>query len=177
MQRRYRVLVHTAHGVQALIPDAIETCVGLPRLTPLEQTAPWVLGAFDLRGELVPVIGIGILRGEPPPIAAPTDLVLVISAAGFPVGIHTNRPPCVEPLQPHRLRETRSAWIDINRLNLTASAEPRGLDAETRLARFERRLSQQALQRLERRARCYGDFTGIAPPAAPAATPVRHWPA
>lgn len=178
MQRSYRVLMHSARAVHPLVPDGIDTCLGLPRLTPLEQTAPWVLGAFDLRGELVPVVSLGVLTGERTPPAAATDLVLVVLAAGFPLGLYSPRPVCIEPLPAPRQGLARGArrqiGIDLSRLRLTATDKVKGPDAETRLARFERRLSASALARLELRARRYGDFAGAPPPTTAAWSPAQQ---
>jgi hypothetical protein len=169
MQRRSCVLVHTAGGIVAVLLDGLDTCLALPRLTALEQTAPWVLGAFDLRGELVPVISIGLLCGERAPLAAATDLVLVASAAGYPVGIHSHRPVCIECLPPACIAARARRRIHLDRLCLTAASRTGA--AEMRLARFERRLSRQALGRMELRACRYGDFAGVRRRDASAAAP------
>ncbi len=173
MQRNYRVLICTGHGLQCLLTEGIDTCLGLPRLTALEQTAPWVLGAFDLRGELVPVVDLGVFSGGPAPLAAITDLVLVVLAGGFPLGLYSARPVRIEP--------STSAWptfaaahsIDLSQLPLAAPANVAATSAERRLARFERRLTSQALRRLEQRARCYGEFAG-SPQLQPVPTPALH---
>jgi hypothetical protein len=154
----YRVLVRTAHGVRALLADGIDACLPLPRLTPLGQTASCVLGAFDLRGELVPVISIGLLLGEPSPRAAPTDLVLVVLAAGFPVGLYTPRPACIERLPV--AAAPRRGEIALGDLHLTVAGPDAQAVAERRLARFERGLTPQALHRLGQRASRYGEFIG-----------------
>lgn len=186
MQRSYRATVHTGRGVRGLIADRIDTCVGLPRLTPLEQTAPWVLGAFDLRGDLVPVIGLGVLHGEPVPWAAATDLVLVVVAAGFPLALHSARPVRIEPLSQSAPRWDRGhlqagasapgglGYMDLSQLALTARHVGGYADAERRLAQFEQRLSVQALNRLEQRARRYGDFAGPSPVASRTPTPAQQ---
>ena len=153
----YRVFVRTASGLQAVLADGIETCVALPRLTPLEQTAPYVLGAFDLRGELVPVISLGLLLGERTPRASLSDLVLVVSAATFPLGLYSARPLCIQALSWLPIDARRRGGIELKRLGLTVTAQDTVPDAETRLARFERGLTQQALYRLEQRARRYGE--------------------
>jgi hypothetical protein len=171
MQRRYCVLMQTTGGVAAVIPDGLETCLALPRLTALEQTEPWVLGAFDLRGELVPVISIEMLCGGGAPPAAASDLVVVAAAGGFPMGLHASRPVCIETLAPTPVAARARRCIHLNRLCLTAATGAGA--AEARLARFERQLSQQALRRLELRAHHYGDFTGLRRPPAPAAAPGR----
>jgi hypothetical protein len=152
----YRVLVRTAHGVRALLADDIDDCLPLPRLTPLGETAGCVLGAFDLRGELVPVISLGLLAGERSPCAAPTDLVLVVFAASFPVGLYTPRPACIEWLPARSV--ARRDEIDLRDVRLTVAGPDGQRAAETRLARFERGLTPQALRRLEQRARRYGEF-------------------
>jgi hypothetical protein len=156
MHRTDRIHVRRVQGLCTLMLDGVIGCVGLPRLTPLEQTAPWVLGAFDLRGELVPVISIELLLGRRRPVASPADLVLVGRAAGFPLGVHTSGLVCIEAAAAGGT--VRGDVLDLNDIRLTDAGT--GADAEARLADFERRLSEQALQRLEQRARRYGDFVG-----------------
>lgn len=186
MPRSYRALVHTGRGVRSSIAERIDTCVGLPRLTPLEQTAPWVLGAFDLRGDLVPVIGLGMLHGEPIPRAAATDLVLIVLAGGFPLALHSARPVRIEPIPPSDTlsgpglaqAEQQSpgglGCIELSRLPLAARNTAGHADAERRLAQFERRLCAQALIELEQRARRYGDFAGPSPAIPLTPTPAQQ---
>jgi hypothetical protein len=186
MPRSYRALVHTGRGVRGSIADRVDTCVGLPRLTPLEQTAPWVLGAFDLRGDLVPVIGLGVLHGEPIPRAAATDLVLIVLAGGFPLALHSARPVRIEPMPPSDAlsnpglaqagQQSAGALdcIELSRLPLTARDSAGHTDAERRLAQFERQLSAQALRQLEQRARRYGDFAGPSPALPLTPTPAQQ---
>ncbi len=174
MQQGFRVLVCTARGVQAVLVDDIDTCVALPRLTPLEQTASCVLGAFELRGELVPVISLGMLRGEPTPPAAPSDLVLVVSTATFPLGLYSARPVCIQALSRLAIGPRRRELIELRRLRFTVAAIGTYPDAETRLARFERALTRQALRRLEQRARRYGELAAGWRPCAATAASARH---
>lgn len=175
MRRSYRVLVRTARGVRVVVADAIDTCLGLPRLTPLEQTAPCVLGAFDLRGELVPVLSLGMLCGESAPVAAVSDLVLVVLAGAFPIGLHSSRPLCIEPCRAGSAGHARPDAVELRQVRLTVAEDAARPDAERRLARFERGLSTHSLSRLEQRACRYGDFAGSPPPKAPAPTPAQHW--
>lgn len=186
MQRSYRALVHTGRGVRGVIADRIDTCVGLPRLTPLEQTTSWVLGAFDLRGDLVPVIGVGVLHGEPIPRAAATDLLLIVLARGFPLALHSARPVRIEPILRSdtlcgpgvaRAQHQYSGGLDcieLSRLPLTARNSVGQTDAERRLAQFERRLSARAISQLESRARRYGDFAGPSPAMPLTPTPAQQ---
>ncbi|WP_295543304.1 chemotaxis protein CheW [uncultured Thiohalocapsa sp.] len=191
LQRNCRVTVYTVRAVRSLIAEGVDTCLGLPRLTPLEQTAPWVLGAFELRGDLVPVVSLGVLRGEPIPSAAVTDLVLVVLSAGYPLGLHSTRPVRIESLAAtnagrnagHARRSPRRlvphpvglGYVDLSRLRLTGVDVAGRSDAEARLAQFERHLSAQALERLEQRTRRYaGDFAGPRPPPPLTQTPAQQ---
>jgi hypothetical protein len=117
----------------------------------------------------VPVISIGLLFGERPPRAAPTDLVLVAVAAGFPVGLLADRPVRIDPLPPRGARPRDV--VDLKQLRLTAAEADVHPDAEMRLASFERGLTAQARRRLEQRARRYGEFAMLRRPSAHAAVP------
>ncbi len=155
-QRIDCVWVRTDSGRRAVQLDRVESCVALPRLTPLDQTAPWVLGAFDLHGQLVPVISLDLLLGLRAPAASATDLVLVGRARGFPMGIRCVRPPHIE--RQHQARLARDI-VDLRQIRMT---DPLGGDAEMRLAEFERQLNAPSLRQLDRRAACYGEFTAPA---------------
>lgn len=84
-----RFLVFTlGQGVYALPAGAVRDCLSLPRLTPLDETAPWVIGAFDLHGELTPVISLDVYRGGLLPPAGMGDLVIVTTVSGHPLALH-----------------------------------------------------------------------------------------
>lgn len=86
-----RFLVFTlANGVYALRARQVRDCLSLPRLTALDDTAAWVIGAFDLRGELVPVISLAVRLGQPLPPARPADLVIITRRRGQPLGLHAD---------------------------------------------------------------------------------------
>jgi chemotaxis signal transduction protein len=87
-----RFLVFTEGDVRyALEVRRVRESLRLPRLTVLEETAPWVVGAFDLRGELVPVVSLARCFHHRIPAAAVSELVIITDAGGHPLGLHASR--------------------------------------------------------------------------------------
>lgn len=160
----------------ALPAAAVRSCLSLPRLTALDDTAPWVIGAFDLHGELTPVISIASYLGAQPAPAGRGDLVIVTEAGGHPLGLHADGLLGTEPAtadtqaRPDRGATPRqvplaggSACLVLpERLPISASdagsADPR---ADLRLDRFEARLGAADLEVMERRAARYSGLVDV----------------
>jgi hypothetical protein len=145
--------VETRQGLRTLVADQIEGCLALPRLTPLDHTAPWVLGGFELRGELVPVISLDLLAGLDAPIARLADVVVLARSAGFPIGIHAHG-----PIHPQSDRHGTSDAGQLDALDLATIClgdVDVTDDAEGRLDAFERSLDDLSVHELARRARAY----------------------
>jgi len=163
----------------ALEAHRVRESVRLPRLTALGETAPWVVGAFELRGELVPVVSPASCLHRPVPAAAVSDLVIVADAGGHPLGLHASRvlglnPPLHRPVP---LTETDDAeapstllraevtlddgvaWIlDPERIHIHARDVSEVDDLpDGRISAFERAASPTDLATMDRRAvRCSG---------------------
>ncbi|TVQ84712.1 MAG: chemotaxis protein CheW [Chromatiaceae bacterium] len=169
-----RFLVFTlAAGVYALRAGQVSDYLSLPRLTVLDETAAWVIGAFDLRGELVPVISLAVRLGQPMTPGSPADLVIITRVRGQPLGLHADAllgtevavapgddpagnhapgpaPPLVTDLG---LPGGRAGLVDPTQVRLAVAAPAVGIPSpEARLAAFERRLNAAALAVLEQRA-------------------------
>lgn len=74
----------------ALAASRVHDLLSVPRLSPLDETAPWVIGGFDLHGALTPVVSLCAWLGEPLPVASPGDLIIVTRVRGDPLGIHAD---------------------------------------------------------------------------------------
>jgi len=160
-------LVLMLNGATFAVPATrVQQCLSLPRLTALDDTAPWVVGAFDLHGDLMPVISLDVyLNGVMSP-AQRGDLVVVLKVSGHPVGLRADGVLGVEPAAQAVAMTAATvkftlpggdAWlIAPEHLSLSASdagcEEPR---AEERLRAFERALSATDLQVMEARAMRY----------------------
>jgi purine-binding chemotaxis protein CheW len=85
-------LIFSERGMRYALPASrIREALRLPRLTALEETAPWVLGAFELRGELVPLLSPALcLRHPPIPSAQLSDLAVVADCIGHPMAFHAD---------------------------------------------------------------------------------------
>lgn len=53
-------------------------------ITPLPMTPPYILGIFNMRGQIIPILDIRLKLGKP---RADEDLLIVISYAGTQAGI------------------------------------------------------------------------------------------
>jgi chemotaxis signal transduction protein len=175
-----RFLVFTEGEVRyALELNEVRESLRLPRLTVLEETAPWVVGAFDLRGELVPVVSPATCLRQPVPAAAVSDLVIVADAGGHPLGLHASDVLGLKPARslPTPLAETDdaattaplpcaevtfadgTAWVlkpERIRIHARDAAEVADLP-DGRIRDFEQGISPSDLATLDRRAiRCGG---------------------
>lgn len=164
--------------IYAVAAALLRCCLSLPRLTVLDGTPQHLLGAFDLRGELAPVISPAVLSGLPLRPARCSDLVIVVELHGHPVALHADLVLGVEPVYPSarapgytgdqqaggariRLVGGEALLIDPALIVLsadTAEADPGAVEA--RLAAFESGLDRASLQALEERARRYGGLAG-----------------
>ena len=171
-----RFLVFTAGKARYALPAArVREALLLPRLTALDETPPWVLGAFDLHGELAPMISIERCLGDPTPSASVNDLAIALEVAGHPLAIHARALLSVDRAEP-RLpnwpaadesdnvlfeRELPiadgAAWLlSPERIRLGARDVIDVADLpDRRLLAFERDLDAAALRRLDDRARWY----------------------
>jgi|GEM_PF-2026620 len=169
-------LVFSERGLRYALPaGGIREALRLPRLTALEETAPWVLGAFELRGELVPLLSPALcLRHPPIPAAQLSDVAVVADCDGHPLAFHADE---ITTLSPARrvlsiptdasgngnliayeiaLDDGIARVLDPRRLRLHAldAAEVSDLP-DGRLNSFEQTLDDRALQQLSARAAQY----------------------
>jgi purine-binding chemotaxis protein CheW len=70
-------------AVREVVPD--------PEVTPLPGGPPWLLGIFNLRGEVVPLFDTAWLLGLEP--APPADQVTVADTAAGPAGLVSHQRP------------------------------------------------------------------------------------
>ncbi len=154
----------------------LHTCLSLPRLTALDDTPHHLIGAFDLRGELTPVISPAALGGASLTPAATGDLLVVVDAEGHPLALHADTVLGIEPLRSRRWRsatEARSVsqvrlsggfarFLDPTQIPLVVEPGLRGeSSAEARLRAFEHNLDAAALSLLEARAERYRGLADV----------------
>jgi chemotaxis signal transduction protein len=153
----------------------MRSCLSLPRLTPLDDTPDYLIGAFDLRGELAPVVSLAVLSGKPLKPAGNGDLIIVVDVGENPLAFHADAMLGVEPVRAEPWAKAYNAadaavlevvlsgghaWlVEPTAIHLVAqTARPASGAAEQRLRAFERRLSATALSQLEERAERYRRF-------------------
>jgi chemotaxis signal transduction protein len=154
----------------AVAAERLLTCLSIPRLTALDDTPPYLVGAFDLRGELAPVVSPAVLSGSALQPASCGDLLVVVDAGGDPLALHADTMLGVEPLcnQPWERRSGpagvmqvslsggRAHLIDPSLIRLVADTGGWAhQSSDERLLSFERGLDSAALALLETRAERY----------------------
>jgi hypothetical protein len=180
-------LVLMLNGATFAVPATrIQQCLSLPRLTALDDTAPWVVGAFDLHGDLMPVISLDVYLNGVMSAAQRGDLVVALKVSGHPVGLRADGVLGVEPAAPAVAVSAATvkftlpggdAWLVApEHLSLSASdagcEEPR---AEERLRTFERALSATDLQVMEARAMRYSGLLAEPMDDVDTAQDVERW--
>jgi purine-binding chemotaxis protein CheW len=71
----------------ALDARAVQEVVWLPELSPIEEMPPYIRGVFNLRGEVMPVLDLGLRFGYECQQAAPQDRVVIITEGSHRIGI------------------------------------------------------------------------------------------
>ena len=169
-------LIFSERGGRYALPAAIvREALRLPRLTALEETAPWVLGAFELRGELVPLVSPSLCLHHPPiPTARLSDLAVVADRDGHPLAFYANEittlaiPRRVLPIPADSaddgniiayeiaLEDGIARVLDPARVRLHATDTTEVSDLpDQRLSAFEQALDASAIERFAARATRY----------------------
>ncbi len=76
--------------------------VPLPEIVPLEETPHYVVGVFDLRGRIVPVIDLNLRFGHSPQRCRLEDCVIVLERAGSAIGLLVNEVQNVRDVTPEQ---------------------------------------------------------------------------
>lgn len=71
----------------ALDARAVQEVVWLPELSPIEEMPPYIRGVFNLRGEVVPVLDLGLRFGYEREQAAAQDRVVILTEGSHRIGI------------------------------------------------------------------------------------------
>lgn len=71
----------------ALDARAVQEVVWLPALSPIEEMPPYIRGVFNLRGEVVPVLDLGLRFGYALEQAAAQDRVVILTEGSHRIGI------------------------------------------------------------------------------------------
>ena len=69
---------------------AVREIVPLPELIPLEESPAYIVGVFDLRGQIVPVIDLNLRFGHPQQRFLLKDCIVILEQVGGVVGILVN---------------------------------------------------------------------------------------
>jgi purine-binding chemotaxis protein CheW len=96
-----RFLIFSEQGLRYALPASrVREALLLPRLTVLEETPPWVVGAFERHGMLVPLIGPALaLHHQPSPAARVSDLGIIADRGGHMVALHADAVLDLAPAQ------------------------------------------------------------------------------
>jgi purine-binding chemotaxis protein CheW len=102
---RYRVgdrfLIFAERGLRYALPaQRVREALLLPRLTVLEETPPWVVGAFERLGMLVPLISPALaLHHQPSPAATANSLGVIAERDGHFLALHADAVLDLAPAQ------------------------------------------------------------------------------
>jgi purine-binding chemotaxis protein CheW len=84
-------LVFAYRGAHYLVDSStVQEIVKLPELLPIEELPSKVVGAFNLRGQIIPVLDLALCFGHAPSRACLSDAVIVIAAGDSRIGIVAN---------------------------------------------------------------------------------------
>ncbi len=74
----------------AIDAHVVQEILWLPELTPIEESPPYIVGVFNLRGKIVPVMDINVRFGHIPLRYHLADRVIVTEIEGRQTGIIVN---------------------------------------------------------------------------------------
>lgn len=74
----------------AIDAHVVQEILWLPELTPIEEAPPYIIGVFNLRGKIVPVMDMNTRFGHPHLRYHPADRVIVTETEGRRTGIIVN---------------------------------------------------------------------------------------
>ncbi|MGR8929609.1 MAG: chemotaxis protein CheW [Gammaproteobacteria bacterium] len=156
---------------------AVLETVRLPELTPIEEAPPWIVGMFNLRGLIIPVVDLHLRFGHAPKSYCLSDQIIVLKVDQKPIGLIVNEVLEVIELpaesvrdapefdrQNHSLKHLTKGMacvgddlvtlLDITRLEeLSASLEPQEITEPTKSGRISYSdTTPEALSLLHRRA-------------------------
>ena len=121
-------LIFRHHGARYGIDVAfVREIVWRPELSPVEEVSPHVVGAFDLRGQVVPVMDLGLHFGHPRQPWLVSDRVVVIERDRVLLGIVASELEDVLSIAPQAIEEADGAH---------------GQDGGARFVRAQARLEQ-----------------------------------
>lgn len=99
-------LGQTRYGIAA---TAIQELFFLPDITPLPNLPHWVLGVIDLRGDILPIVDLGLFLGQGSHAYHLSDSVIVLRVGGQTVGLLAEQTDDVEAIAPDQITPWSSA--------------------------------------------------------------------
>ena len=104
------VVFRVGDGLFAVPASSVREVVLLPDLRPVAEAPLHVMGVFDLRGALVPVVDLDLRMGDPARPYRLEDAAVVVDHEGGPTGVVANEVLGVEPVPPEQV-ESRPEYV------------------------------------------------------------------
>lgn len=111
-----RLVCFELRGQELALPiDDVRETLPVPPITRVFLVPPCLAGVFSLRGDIVPVVDLGILLGLPPTVAGDDSKIVVVEHAAGTVGVVVDRlrdlrtvEAALDPAPPHLAPEVAS---------------------------------------------------------------------
>ncbi|MGF1567247.1 MAG: chemotaxis protein CheW [Nodosilinea sp.] len=121
MQRSFSCLTFILNSrLHGLNSDYFEEVVPLPELTLLPEEKDGIVGVFDLRGELLPVLDLSHKLGYPMADYRLSDSLIVVKCFQFRIGIIINRFSDIRAISSHEIVSSINTQVDHDLESLTA---------------------------------------------------------
>jgi purine-binding chemotaxis protein CheW len=92
--------------------ENVERVVGIARLSPANDAQPWLRGLLDIRGEMIPVIDVGMRVGQPARVVELGDLIVICTLRGGRIGLWIAAVLGVTQIQTAKLDRTVTELMD-----------------------------------------------------------------
>jgi purine-binding chemotaxis protein CheW len=158
MDRSHLIFCHRGarYGIDVAF---VREIVWLPELSPVEEVPPHVVGAFDLRGQVVPVMDLGLHFGHPRQPWLVSDRIVVIERDRVFLGIIASELEDVLAIAPQAIEDADGTH---------------GQDGDARFVRAQARLEQGLAMLLD--ADALLSSASLSAASAPAVAPAEGGP-
>jgi len=99
-------LGQTRYGIAA---TAVRELFFLPDVTPLPNLPPWVMGVIDLRGDILPIVDLGLFLGQGSQGYHLSDSIIVLQVGEHILGLLVEQTDDVEAIAPDQITPWNTA--------------------------------------------------------------------
>lgn len=117
MRQESYLIFELANAFYGISTVAVQEIFLLPEVTPIAETASWVVGVINLRGAILPVIDLPHLLGQASPLLQPTDSVIIVQWQNQRIGMVVQQVCEVAAIAHEDIQRTLTSQASIKNTN------------------------------------------------------------